>query len=191
MSLDGYNIFRNDRILAESDPQFDNTHEYIITEIKKSNSTVVIAIIYRWPGTSSLIGFFETSSNFSSNYQYMVITRDFNADLLNPTNTKIFRNFVEPTFPYHPWLIHRQPYRNSHWPHQIWIPFDCLPWYYGTHTLLCNSSTTTETFVTLTSLHFRINLAFTFNHKSFSPPSRQTSIILKHIYPQLLSHHLT
>ena len=115
VSQEGFYFFRNDRIVKEgnsvafyileawkvkiltsSDPKYDNTPEYIIAEIKKGNSAILIAVVYRRPGPSSLIDFFDTLSNFTANYHHIIITGDFNADLLNPTksNTKILCNLV-------------------------------------------------------------------------------------------------
>ena len=80
-------------ILPESDPEYDNIPEYVIAEIRKSNYTVLIAVGYRQPGASSAIEFFETLSNFTPNYQHIIITEDSNANCLNP-NPKFYETLL-------------------------------------------------------------------------------------------------
>ena len=56
------------KILSSSDPKYDNTSEHIIVEIKKDNSSILIAVVYRQRSMSSLIDFFDTLCNFTSNF---------------------------------------------------------------------------------------------------------------------------
>ena len=103
MQLSGYNFFHHNRIgkigggigiyirqhwqvtiLAASNPVFDNTPEYIITELRYKNHIPIIAVVYRRPGAASPAEFFDTLSPFLATHKNIIITGDFNADLQAP-----------------------------------------------------------------------------------------------------------
>ena len=52
------------KIHIASDPKFDNTPEFIIAEIKKSNTKLLIACVYRRPPVLSPHALFEKLSAF-------------------------------------------------------------------------------------------------------------------------------
>lgn len=106
LALAAYNFFRQDRIgfegggvafyarksftvkiLASSNYVFNNAPEYIIAEIKKSLSELLFAVVYRRPPGLSPHHCFELLATYTPNYNFTIVTGDFNADLISDTNT--------------------------------------------------------------------------------------------------------
>lgn len=104
LALKGYNFFRQDRIghpgggggvafyvreyysvkiLASSNHVFDNSPEFIITEIKSDEIKILLAVVYRRPTGRAPFHFLNRLSPFLSKYTYTIVTGDFNANLTN------------------------------------------------------------------------------------------------------------
>ena len=103
LQLPGYNHLRHDRIgragggvalyirthwrvtlLASFDPQYDNTTEYVIVELRYKSDIILVAVVYRRPTTAPPIDFFDVLTPYLSNYKHVITTGDFNADLQSP-----------------------------------------------------------------------------------------------------------
>ena len=92
---------------------FHNTPEFIIAEIQKANAKLLIACVYTRPFALFHYSFFETLSAFIPLYQHhIVVTDDFNPDLLSPRKPETVINTyafsivsTEPTF----YLLHTNP----------------------------------------------------------------------------------
>ncbi|KAL7293159.1 hypothetical protein TKK_0013309 [Trichogramma kaykai] len=114
--VDGYTVIRNDRedkggggvaiylcetlkirFLAKSEPSYDNTPEYMILDIDSSYQSLLLAAVYMRPHCTQVASFFTTLSIFSNKYNHIVLTGDFNHNLLASNNSEItrFRKHVE------------------------------------------------------------------------------------------------
>lgn len=84
-------------VLVSSEPEFDNTPEFLITEIKYQNVKILCAVVYRRPEASSPFHFFSCLSAHLPHYNNVIITGDFNANVDNPTHTdsKILLNQID------------------------------------------------------------------------------------------------
>ena len=93
LSIDAYNLYRNDRTgkedggvdlyvqaswivraLSASDPKFYNTPEFIVAEINKANTKLLISCVNRRPYALSAYSLFEILSAFIPLYQHMIVT---------------------------------------------------------------------------------------------------------------------
>ncbi|XP_077272789.1 uncharacterized protein LOC143903207 [Temnothorax americanus] len=106
VSLQGYNVFRRDRIgktgggvafylrgnahariLRQSEENYCRKPEYLIAEISMDgNSKILLAVVYRPPHCGYIEEFFNDFSELSALYRHAVVFGDFNADL----NTRTF-----------------------------------------------------------------------------------------------------
>ena len=103
LQLPGYNFINHNRVgkigggiglnvrtqwqittLATSDPIFDNTPEFIITELRHKSHIILVAVVYRRTSAACPTLFIETLSPFLATYKSVIITGDFNADLQSP-----------------------------------------------------------------------------------------------------------
>ena len=85
------------KIMATSDTKFDNTPEFIMAQIKKpSRNKLFVSCVYRRPSAMSLYLRFETLSAFIRPYHNIIVTGDFNANLLSPrkNETVILQNLI-------------------------------------------------------------------------------------------------
>ncbi|XP_071631879.1 uncharacterized protein [Temnothorax longispinosus] len=106
VSLQGYNVFRRDRIgktgggvafylrgnahariLRQSEENYCRKPEYLMAEISMDgNSKILLAVVYRPPHCGYIEEFFNDFSELSALYRHTVVFGDFNADL----NTRTF-----------------------------------------------------------------------------------------------------
>ncbi|KAJ8672126.1 hypothetical protein QAD02_003385 [Eretmocerus hayati] len=63
---------------TDADPHFDNTPEYLISEIEIGTVPLLLATVYRRPSDAYPHEFFNTISQFIPKYQHVLITGDFN-----------------------------------------------------------------------------------------------------------------
>ena len=66
------------------DDTFENRPEFLISELQYSKHKVLVAMVYRRPQAALFHELFDTLSTFLPHYKYLVITGDFNANLLSP-----------------------------------------------------------------------------------------------------------
>ena len=59
--------------LAASDPKFNNTPEYIITELRNKSHILLIAVVYIRPNAASPTKFFETIPLFLAAHRNIII----------------------------------------------------------------------------------------------------------------------
>ena len=135
--LDGFNFFHIDRegmggggvglyvrdtysvqVLANSEPRYDNTPEFIICEVRRNQLKLLLAVVYRRPHAAYPIHFFNCLANYLPHFPSVIITGDFNMNMALPDspaalhlNNAINSNslhlvYSEPT--------HHQPWRDSH-----------------------------------------------------------------------------
>ena len=64
-------------------PKFNNTPEFIIAEIKKRNTKLLVVVVYSRPSALSPYFLFKTLSTLIPLYQNIIIARDINAGLLS------------------------------------------------------------------------------------------------------------
>ncbi|KAL7291646.1 hypothetical protein TKK_0014684 [Trichogramma kaykai] len=86
------------RILAKSEPSYDNTLAYMILDLDSSYQHLLLAAtVYMRPHCTKVASFFTTLSIFSNKYNHIVLTGDLNHNLLASNNSEItmFRKHVE------------------------------------------------------------------------------------------------
>ena len=132
---DSFNV----KILAGSEPLYDNTTEFIICEIKKDQLKLLFATVYRRPHVAypqfiylTPIHLFNCHANYLPHCTSIIITGDFNINMVLPEspaatylNNTISANSLSlvPSDP-----THHQLWRDSH----TWIDLfivgnlDCL-----------------------------------------------------------------
>lgn len=116
--IDDYDLFRNDRkthgggvmcyikkgfktrVICKSS---SNLVEYMFLELILQNTKMLIGIVYNSKSSNNLNKFFKVLSNLSGRYSDIIITGDFNKDVLN-LNTKLsletmFNNVALSIFP--------------------------------------------------------------------------------------------
>ena len=71
--------------MIKSDPQYANKPEYLIAELKKGNIKLLIAVTYRRPTALSPYDLFEKLAALTFKYGNIIVTGDFNANLLTPS----------------------------------------------------------------------------------------------------------
>ena len=105
------------KILSTSEPQFDNSPEFLIAEIAYVNVKILVAVVYRRPSGSIPHQFFEILSNIIPSYNNIIVTGDFNCNLLTPAKpeTSALQNLISnlslhivSTYPTHH-LVDRNP----------------------------------------------------------------------------------
>ena len=105
-------------VLASSDPQYDNSPEFIICEIRKDQLRLLFAALYRRPHAAYLIHVFDCLSNHLPHFPSVIITCDFNMNmaLLNSPDATHLNNSIcsnslllVPSDP-----THHQLWRRSH-----------------------------------------------------------------------------
>lgn len=73
------------KVLATSSVTFDNSPEFIIAELKREKFKMYFAVVYRRPPGRAPFHFFNTLSTYLANYNHIVVTGDFNANLSSDT----------------------------------------------------------------------------------------------------------
>ena len=100
VALDGFNFYRLDRtdvggggvgvyvrnnsnveIITHSDPEYDNTPEYLILEICTPSHKLLFAVVYRHPHAAYPTEFFTELVDILPSYNQVIITGDFNINL--------------------------------------------------------------------------------------------------------------
>ncbi|KAL7295773.1 hypothetical protein TKK_0010824 [Trichogramma kaykai] len=69
------------KILIKSDPNYDNTLEFLILELSYLNVLMLFAVVYARAHCPQLESFFDALTTISSNYPNIVVTGDFNTNL--------------------------------------------------------------------------------------------------------------
>lgn len=78
--------------LSKSDPTSRDNPEYIIYRIHSSTFTILFAIVYRPPETRLPIDFLDNLAQFIPLYSHVIVTGDFNINMLLKTdNSTLFR----------------------------------------------------------------------------------------------------
>ena len=114
LGLSGMNIYRHDRVnrsgggiclyarsdfsvteLSKSDPSTPDGPEYIIYRIHSSSLSVLFATVYRPLETSLPTCFLDNLSQFIPQFSHVIVTGDFNINMLTPTaNSVLFRRHI-------------------------------------------------------------------------------------------------
>ena len=64
--------------------EFENKPEYLIDELQHATHRLLVAVVYRRPKAALFDELFEALSSFVPHYKCLVITGDFNANILSP-----------------------------------------------------------------------------------------------------------
>ena len=69
-------------LAVSTGPTFEDKPEFLIAEIQYTTHRILVAIVYRRPGAALFDELFEALSAFIPLYKCLVITGDFNANVL-------------------------------------------------------------------------------------------------------------
>ena len=79
-------------VLDKSDPTVHNSPEYVIYRVHSSSFTIIFAIVYRPPETRLPINFLDNLAKFIPLHPHIIVTGDFNINMLaNTNNSTLFR----------------------------------------------------------------------------------------------------
>lgn len=109
--------------LSKSDPSDHNIPEYIIYRIKSDTFTLLFAIVYRPPSTRLPISFLDNIAKFIPLYSHVIITGDFNINMLSPNdNATLFRRHFSDKSLH---LVDSPPTHHTYWSdgssHHSWL----------------------------------------------------------------------
>ena len=110
--IEGYNLIRNDRLQRDGgrvaiyikngfafrvlhNSSINHSSEYLIIQVKLLNEKLLFGVLYRPPRTVYPSDFFNTISNFLPTFKHIVITGDFNSNMLSYNNySRPIYNFI-------------------------------------------------------------------------------------------------